>query len=278
MNHNDLHKYLTEIEFFTNNFPIRRAAVHFMQILTNKFTNVVSHKLYVHVLYDTANRTQTFKILHTESDNERVIVRELKELFKKSSNEFAFLPIIHKDASKNRTWCHLNTLILSYNNRKIGLFEPHGSPRKNLLSYTQEFLSDIIKDKRTSFYKWTFYDLKPPKSNNIKTGLQIMGRGPESIGLCSIWNLFVVYFILTNKMSKLNTLYFYNSKKLRNEVLNFMKWFYVNDTPVDYKFEKHKGVEIIYVNRNSTFNQNSNSRGRFIVSNSNNNSTHARIE
>ena len=34
-----------------------------------------------------------------------------------------------------------------------------------------------------------------------------------------------------------------------------MKWFYVNDTPVDYKFEKHKGVEIIYVNRNSTFNQ-----------------------
>lgn len=107
-----------------------------------------------------------------------------------------------------------------------------------------------------------------------------MGKGPESIGLCTIWNLFVVYFISTYKMSKLNTLYFYNSKKLRNEVLNFMKWFYVNNTrnPVDYKFEKHKGVEITYVNRNSTFDQrNNNSRGRLIVSNSNNDSTHARI-
>lgn len=198
------------------------------------------------IRYNCESRTQEYGMFHIDKGTEEDVSSELTKLFSKPSNpriQYAFMSVKLKTKP---SFCHMNTLIFSYKDSTVRLFEPHGTPRVNLAERIGVFFRDIMP-RSLNVKKWTFKDMRAAPGKNHE-GLQVQGeRGGSELGLCVLWNLYVVQHIIRNG---LNIRHLYNKRNnLRKELLEFFEpfWEKVKFKNVYTKETKHLYRQ--YVNR-----------------------------
>ena len=259
---NRLHQFLEHINYLRNNaHAFQDHPSMYMDLLVKHIdTNTMVYRtpLSLYIRYDSQARTQAYHLTHTKKNGKPVIHSELNQLFSKRptpSAKYAFVTVIHQN---NEQWCHMNTLILTYEDRTVRLFEPHGTPRNKMVDAVENFFRDILPDKRRSFNinKWKFANLKAPPNKN-HNGLQIKGNGVEKKGLCVLWNFYVVQYVIREGVSKIHSLYYRNSKYLRNDMRKFLEpyWEKVKNQKFSNSYKRFTSIVKIYYEQNCHMNQ-----------------------
>ena len=215
---NRLHRFLHLIKFDNNNsthvlklHPSKYLDLFIQRVDTNKL--VYRTPLLLNVYWNPDFRMKTYELVHLWKNSKPAIHSELSTLFSKQKNKYAFVTVVHYEIGQNKDWCHMNTLVFSYETNTVHLFEPHGNCRVAMVDGIKTFFHDVIMDKRRSLHtnKWTFTDLQTPPNKN-HNGIQVKGEGNEKLGLCVLWNFLVVQHIIDNGIKSIQTLY-YNTRK-----------------------------------------------------------------
>lgn len=181
--------------------------------------------LELHITYDCASKTQKYRLYHIKNGSIEDIKAELYKLFRKWDKpaciEYAFMAVSHHGMAG---FCHMNTLIFTYKDSTVRLFEPHGTPRVKMAEMIGVFFRDVIA-RKFNVNKWKFEDMKAAPGRN-HVGLQTQGeRGSVEKGLCVLWNFYVVQYIIQRGLN-IRPLYNKESNNLRWSLLFFIEPFW----------------------------------------------------
>lgn len=264
---NRLHRFLEKIEFK------RRNPIHGLKLYPSKYLdlfvqNVDTDKvvyrtpLMLNVYWNPELRIKQYQLVHLWKNSKPAIDSELSTLFSKhhtsAAFKYAFITVVHHDIGRNNDWCHMNTLVFSYETNTVYLFEPHGSTRVKMLEGIKQFFHDVITDKRRSFYtnKWNFTELSTPPNKN-HNGIQIKGEGNENLGMCVLWNFLVVRYIIKHGISSVQRLYYNDQKTLRHSLVEVLNpfWVQVKNKAITRGYLQFKGLTVQYLNQTCCFGQ-----------------------
>lgn len=260
---NRLRRFLNYIKYDNNdrNHEFRQHPSKYLDLLIQKVdTNQMVYRtpLLLNVYWDTDSRRKSYQLVHLWKNSKPAIHSELSTLFSKQKIKYAFITIVHYEIGQNKNWCHMNTLIFSYETNTVYLFEPHGNTRVGMKNGIKHFFHDVITDKRRSFHtnKWTFADMQTPPNKN-HNGIQFKGEGNDNLGLCVLWNFLVVQRIIENGIKSVQILYYKNQNTLRHSLVNTLKpfWEVVKNNMINNAYKQFNGITLTYPHQTCCFNQ-----------------------
>lgn len=259
---NRLHTFLNSIELDTNNtHDLKLHPSKYIDLFIQKVdTNQVVYRtpLLLNVYWNPDEKMKTYQLKHVLKNIKPAIHSELNTLFSKQQTKYAFITVAHYEIGQNKDWCHMNTLVFSYETNTVHLFEPHGNTRVGMLNDIKRYFHDVITDKRRSFHtnKWTFVDLQTPPNKN-HNGIQKKGEGNERLGLCVFWNFLVVQHIIDNGIKSIQSLYYKNQNTLRHRLVNALEpfWEDVKTKTISNAYTKFNGIKLTYQQQTCCFNQ-----------------------
>lgn len=259
---NRLHRFLNYIKFDNNRthdlklHPSKYLDLFIQHVDTDKV--VYRTPLLLNVYWNPDSNIKAYKLVHLWKNSKRAIHSELSTMFSKQPTKYAFITVVHYKLGRIRDWCHMNTLIFSYETNTVHLFEPHGSTRVGMGKAIKQFFYDVITDKRRSFHKnkWTFADIQTPPNKN-HNGIQTKGEGNEDLGLCVLWNFLVVQHIIKNGINSVQTLYYNNQKTLRHSLVNALEpfWEEVKNKTISNAYTQFNGIKLRYPHQTCCFRQ-----------------------